>query len=80
LVDTQDLKSRVSKVKIEAGNWSKIRSFDIQNLVSCLGGGIGRHAGLKSDNLSASEEIRRAEPFKFGEAFKMVIPSQALDN
>jgi hypothetical protein len=59
---------------------TKKRSLKVKYLVSCLGGGIGRHAGLKSDNLSASEEIRRAEPFKFGEAFKMVIPSQALDN
>jgi len=47
---------------------------------ACLGGGIGRHAGLKSDNLSASRETWRVEPFKVGGAFKLVIPSQTLDN
>jgi hypothetical protein len=41
------------------------------------GGGTGRHAGL-IDNLSASLEMERVEPIKFGETFNMVIPSQAL--
>ena len=43
--------------------------FDYKILVLCSGGGTGIHAGLKAKNLSASEETRRVESFKVGEAF-----------
>ena len=47
-----------------------------------LGGGTGRHAGLRScsldeQNLSALREIEDVELRKFGEPFKMGIPSEA---
>ena len=47
-----------------------------------LGGGTGRHAGLRhcslvEQNLSALREIEDVELRKFGEPFKMGIPSEA---
>ena len=47
-----------------------------------LGGGTGRHAGLRhcslvEQNLSALREIEDVELRKFGEPFKLGIPSEA---
>jgi len=45
-------------------------------LLLCLSGGIGRHRRL-TDNLSTLREISCVNPVKFGETFKMAIPSEA---
>ena len=42
----------------------------------CPSGGIGSHSGL-DENLSALLETIGVESVKFGEGFKMLIPSEA---
>ena len=58
--------------------------FFLKSLNRRPGGGTGRHAGLRhcsleNKNLSALREIEDVELRKFGEPFKMGMPSEARE-